>query len=95
MFDCALMATAETKPNYKKILIEESESIWWKGFNIWDDLTLFRNDELIFYVCTHEEFGYLYLPKSYPNKINLPGSVNFDKYDNYRIKGIELNLNTL
>jgi hypothetical protein len=34
------MAIAETKPVYQKILIEQSNSVWWIGFDIWEDLIL-------------------------------------------------------
>ena len=89
------MAIAETKPVYQKILIEQSNSIWWSGFDIWEDLILYKNDELIYYVCTHENFGYLYPPNNCLGKVYLPEPDSFNKYDKYKIKGLELNVNTL
>jgi hypothetical protein len=34
-----------------------SDNIFWHGPDSWDDLMLFVDNKLLFYSCTHEEFG--------------------------------------
>lgn len=72
----------------------KSQSLFWEGPGAWDDLMLFSKGKLIFFVCTHDKFGYVFGNDVRFKQLNLVGA-STNKLANLDFRGVNIDINFL
>jgi hypothetical protein len=71
--------------NFDK-MFSHCNSVYWRAPGGWDDLMLFYQDQLLFYVCSHEQFGVIMGEDSFLKKLGL-SPINQGNNKTWEIKG--------
>ena len=62
--DAALVLYGKAKEQCYKAMLSQSKGLFWEGEGGWDDLMLFHDSQLLFYVCSHDKEGEILAPRS-------------------------------
>jgi hypothetical protein len=70
-------------------VIASTKSIYWHGPNGWQDLMLFSDGRLLFYVCSHAKIGSAFLTADLSKHIGLP-AITIGSNVKFRIEGDQM-----
>lgn len=85
----ALLAFGRCTPASHAALVAPAPSTCWQ-LEGWEDLQLFRGSKLVFFVCTHEQIGFLSGSRELLTSIGAEATVVGARPDAYRVRGRRL-----